>query len=95
MRTMFLASLAIGFKDGQLAMIIHDFRENPPQENSVLRAPSAVLREYGQSVSAAVSVPPTHLDELADCLSAKHIIASALDLIIDRAHVYPWCTHVH
>jgi hypothetical protein len=36
MRTMFLASLAIGFKDGQLAMIIHDFRENPPQENSVL-----------------------------------------------------------
>jgi hypothetical protein len=39
MRTMFLASLAIGFKDGQLAMIIHDFREIPPQENSVLRAP--------------------------------------------------------
>ena len=41
-----------------------------------------------------VSVQATHLDELADCLPAKHIIASALDLIIDRAHVYAWCTHV-
>jgi hypothetical protein len=42
-----------------------------------------------------VSVQATHLDKLADCLCAKRIIASALDLIIDRDHVYAWCTHVH
>ena len=47
------------------------------------------------SGACSVSVQATHLDEPADCLSAKHIIASALDLIIDRAHVYAWSTDVH
>jgi hypothetical protein len=45
--------------------------------------------------SLNVSVRATHLDELADFLPAKDIMVSALDLIIDRAHVYAWCIRVH
>ncbi len=46
-------------------------------------------------VRSRVSVQATHLDELADCLSAKHIMVSALDLIKVRTQVYARCTRVH
>ena len=42
-----------------------------------------------------VSVRATHLDEPADCLSAKHIKAIVSYLINDRAHIYAWCIRVH
>ena len=48
-----------------------------------------------RGLQKVVSVRATHLDEPADCLSAKHIIVSALDLIKVRAHIYAWCIRVH
>jgi hypothetical protein len=44
---------------------------------------------------ASMYVRATHLDEPADCLSAKHIMAIVSYLINDRTQVYARCARVH